>query len=373
MSLYIDLSEFLAVQMKTGIQRISGEICKHVSQGALVPVRLDGNRFVALSLELIQAIGSYFSDSSQSALRDINRLGGPERGKPLHLSGQDTVLVPEIFGEPRAIFYRNLPDADFARCRFIVYDLLPLTHPQFFPPDMSSVLGGYYHVVRRAGNCGFISDYTRDMYYGRLRRSGGRGGVVLPLGSDALGARTTQPKLNRPLTFSVLGTIEPRKIHPLILEAFEPLLGRIPDLSLSFIGKMGWVDKNFSRRAQALASDPGSGLRFYSAPDDISIRQHIEQSRATIYVSAAEGYGLPPVESLWAGTPVIASAMIPSLTNLGTRGIHIVEPLTPINLRRAVLAFTDDGYANEKITETGAVSLPTWASFTKEVLDWCSV
>jgi glycosyltransferase involved in cell wall biosynthesis len=372
MSLFIDLSEFLSVQMKTGIQRISGEICRYLPPNSATAVRLQSNRYIALPPALIGAIGGYFRDAGASGTGEIGRLGAVESGSRISLSGNDTVLVPEIFGEQRASFFRNMPECDLHRCRFIVYDLLPMTHPEFFPPDMPHNMAGYYQIIRRASNCGFISEYTRDAYCRRLKRTDAQDGVVLPLGGDALGGRVTQPTLNRPLAFSVLGTIEPRKNHELILDAFEPLLQQVDGLSLSFIGKMGWVDSKFAQRVRALASNKNSGFRFVSAPPDGAIRGCVEQSRATIYISAAEGYGLPPVESLWIGTPVIASATIPSLERLGSHGIHYVEPLSVVNLRRAVLEFMDDHYANRKTVETADLNLPTWPSFTEETLRWCS-
>jgi glycosyltransferase involved in cell wall biosynthesis len=371
MSLYIDLSEFLAVPMKTGIQRISGEICRHLAPNSAIAVRLQSDRFVAFPPALIGAIGRYFRDVDASGIAEIRELGAVENGSAIKMSEGDTVLVPEIFGEHRAAFYSAMPERELQRCRFIVYDMLPMTHPEYFPPYMPVSLAPYYHVVRRASRCGFISEYTRDTYYRRLKRADNGDGVVLPLGCDALGARPGRPTLNRALAFSVLGTIEPRKNPQLILEAFEPLLSQVHGLTLSFIGKMGWVETEFAEKVRALASDKSSGLRFFSAPDDGAIRRHIEQSRATIYLSAAEGYGLPPVESLWVGTPVIASTVIPSLKRLDARGIHYVEPLSVLNLRRAVVSFIDDDYANQKTEETADLDLPTWQSFTEAVLSWC--
>ena len=373
MSLYIDLSEFLADPMRTGIQRISGEICSHLPAGKMIPVKFQSKRYTALSPTLIDAIGRYFRNAGGSGLTEIAKLGAAENSSPIEISAGDTILVPELFREERAAFFRDMPDEELQRYRFIIYDLLPLTHPEYFPPDIHLILSGYFHIVRRATCCAFISEDTRDVYYGRLKRTNARGGVVLPLGADSLGPRGNRPMLNRPLTFSVLGTVEPRKNHELILEAFEPLLRQITGLSLSFIGKMGWVSSEFAQKVRALASDENSGFRFYSAPDDGAIRSCIEQSRATIYVSAAEGYGLPPVESLWVGTPVIASSTIPSLKDLrSSAGIHYVESLSVINLRRAILAFLEDEYANRKTEETTRLNLPTWQSFTHEVLEWCA-
>jgi glycosyltransferase involved in cell wall biosynthesis len=372
MSVYIDLSEFLAVPMKTGIQRISGEICRYAPPNSIIPVRLHSDHYVALSPALIDVIGGYFRNASESAMAEIFRLGAAENPSKIELSSHDTVLVPEIFGEQRAAFFSSMPDERLRLCRFIIYDLLPFTHPEYFPPYVPVFLSAYFQVARRASSCGFISEYTRDVYYQRLKRTNVRGGVVLPLGSDSLGARATQVRLNRPITFSVLGTIEPRKNHHLILEAFEPLLRQIEGLRILFIGKMGWVNPEFNRKVQALATDKESGFEFHPALDDGTIRSYIEQSRATIYVSAAEGYGLPPVESLWLGTPVIGSKTSPSLDRLGSLGVHYVEPLTVVNLRRAILAFLNDGYANQKTEEAVRLNLPTWRSFTDEVLRWCA-
>jgi glycosyltransferase involved in cell wall biosynthesis len=373
MSLYVDLSEFLTNPIATGIQRICGEMCKYVPAQSLIPVRVHAGGFVALPTDLIEVIGKHFRDIDKSGVEQIKQLGAPERGVPVNLTPKDTVLVPEVFNNPQRLeVFERMPAEQFERCRFIVYDLLPLTHPQFFPQDTSLGAFPYYRMLRGAHCCGFISHDTRDDYYGRLKRTTDRGGLVLPLGSDALGPRANKLRLNRPLEFSVLGTVEPRKNHELILEAVEPLLKQVKGLRLSFIGKMGWVESEFSRKVKALAEDPNSGFRFYSVSGDDDIRACIEQSRATIYASAAEGYGLPPVESLWVGTPVIASATIPSLKELGqSKGIHIVDPLNANTLREAVLDFTDDSYANRKTEETLELDLPTWNSFTQEVLHWC--
>ena len=373
MSLYIDLTEFLANPITSGIQRVVGAICRHMPPDAATPIRLNDGRYYALPRVLITAVGRHFSNPGPNGVAEIQKLGAMEHAAVLQLSKMDTVLVPEVFlNERRVAFFRNMPDCEFDRYRFIVYDLLPLTHPQYFPVSgFLDEIYGYFRVVGRANCCGFISEYTRDVYYGRLRRSSQSGGVVLPLGSDFLGPRSLRPALNRPRKFTVIGTIEPRKNHALILDAFEPLLRRVPGLRLAFVGNLGWVEPGFANRFHALATNPESGFQFHSAPDDAAIRTHIEQSRATIYLSPVEGYGLPPVESLWCGTPVIASITIPSLQRLGGAGVHYVEPLDAEQLRDAVLAFVKNGYFNSKATEAAQVDLPTWQSFTQEVLAWC--
>jgi len=372
MSLYIDLTEFLTNPITTGIQRIAGEICKYLPLGKAVPICLHEGRYVALSPKLIAAVGRFFAAGGSVHVDEIRRLGAPGNGHPITISStSDIVLVPEVFMESRRLhFFSEMPDSILHRHRFIVYDLLPATHPQYFWPEMMPAIFAYHKILRRAICCGFISEDTRNQYYARLVRTNERGGIVLPLGADAFGPRATHSLRNRPLTFSIVATIEPRKNHHLILEAFEPLWRQIAGLQLLFIGKVGWVSSEFAQKLRELAVT-NSGFHQYSECGDDAIRNHVQKSRATIYVSSAEGYGLPPVESLWVGTPVIASTTIPSLKGLGSDGIHFVEPLNAADLTQAVLSFLKDDYANRKAEETLRVNLPTWRSFTQEVLRWC--
>ncbi len=371
MSLYIDLSEFLMNPITTGIQRIVGEMCRYLPNGIATPVRFRSDGYIGLSPSLIEVIGEYFRKGSALGREQIERLANFENGFKVNLSPGDVVLVPEVFGDYEQLaFFDSLPEEKLQRWRFIVFDLLPLTNPEYFDHGVGAFFFRYARIVRRSETCGFISEYSRDVYQRRLKRAGSYGGVVLRLGCDSLGDRATPLTLDRSLQFTVVGTIEPRKNHQLILEAFEPLLREIEGLKLAFLGKVGWVNPEFAQKIHALASDPDSGFCFYPTPDDGAIRAHIERSRATIYVSSAEGYGLPPVESLWLGTPVIASRTVPSLEHLSA-GIRYVEPLDVVNLRRAIVDFLDEDYARKKIEETTALNLPTWRSFTKEVLEWC--
>lgn len=369
MSLFIDLTDFLHNPMRTGIQRVSGELCRYLPKGALVPVKLEDGDYLALPTELIGAIGEYFRDSSSTSVTAIRKLGSG--GKPFRITNNHTLLVPDIFDESRARFFRAMKDDELSRCRFFIHDLLPLTHPEFFLPEMAVQMGGYFQTIRRARHCAFNSSNSKRVYWERLKRQPLGQGAVIPLGADALGPKPKELVSRRPRMFSVLGTIEPRKNHRLILDAFEPLFDQVQGLSLHFIGKAGVIDTEIMKRVNALAEN-NSSFQFHSAPDDGFVREQVERSRATIYVSSAEGFGLPPVESLWLGTPVIASSNVPALEDLKPGGVHCVPSLTPQCVRQAVVAFLDDNYAFRKIEETRTTGLPTWKTFAEQMLEWCS-
>src|SRR5579883_2903911 len=250
MSLYIDVTEFVANPITTGIQRVVGEVCKHMPSDSAIPVRLHLGSYVALSPSLLHAIGQHFHNPSREGINEIRRLSAGEGSHRVHISQADTVLVPEAFiDQNRVAFFKNMPEAEFERCRFIVHDLVPLTHPQYFDSDeFLEGIYGYFHVVRRARRNGFISEYTRDVFYKRFKRTHGEEGTVLPAGCDALGPRAKTPVSHRSLTFAVLATIEPRKNHALILEAFKDMDGEIEWLELTFVGSIGWVEREFAEK-----------------------------------------------------------------------------------------------------------------------------
>ena len=383
MKVFVDLTEFLASQNRTGIQRVCGQMCRHwPGAEPLTPVKLrsDG-RLVQLPPETLGLIREYFevSDSRANGLQD--RLAEVSRNaesseETLELQPDYRVLVPELFYDPdRMAYFRSLSAEQLNCFYFIVYDLLPFTHPEYFIANApQEIVNGYTRVVRSARHVAFISSYTRDAYYRRLlRKTSSSPGPVLRLGSDGLGDRPRGLTLRCPRPkFTVVGTIEPRKNHALILDVFEPLLHQIEGLRLVFLGQLGWVDSSLVERVRLMADGRCPGFEYRADPSDELIRQHVLESWTTIYISAAEGFGLPPVESLWLGTPVIASSAVPSLEAIKPAGVHIVEPLNAPNLREAALAFLEGTYATRKSEEAMSLNLPTWGSFSKEVAAWCT-
>ena len=365
---FIDLTEFFAARERTGIQRVCAEMCRCWPDQNLVPVKLTRDRgLVRLSQSALGSIHGYF----QGHLDELSEQAEAS-GEPLELSGGVKVLVPELFYDPQRVdFFRRLSPEQWKSFHFILYDLLPFTHPEFFAPDLPhEIIHGYCWVVRQAQHVAFISGATRRAYYQRLLREFTTPGPVLRLGSDSLGSRATAPPQRDPRhKFSVVGTIEPRKNHALILEVFEKL-NKDRRVHLTFLGKMGWVDSWLSDKIRAMAKE--AWFEYQPQPSDEDIRNCVQESRATIYASAVEGFGLPPVESLWLGTPVITAPNIPSLEVIASHGVHIVDPMDAEGLSKAVLAFLDDTYLESKTREALQLPLPTWRSFAAEAAAWIS-
>lgn len=137
---------------------------------------------------------------------------------------------------------------------------------------------------------------------------------VIPLGvhprfrpiqsPDALAAARGRYGLPARYVLSV-GTIEPRKNLTLLLEAYQALLAGDPELGLVIVGQKGWLYERFFRRLAELGLEgrvifpgfvPGEDLpALYSA------------AACFAYPSLYEGFGLPVLEAMAGGTPVVCS------------------------------------------------------------------
>jgi glycosyltransferase involved in cell wall biosynthesis len=134
------------------------------------------------------------------------------------------------------------------------------------------------------------------------------GADILPLAEDD----AVRPAVARMVAdtsnplFLMVGTIEPRKGHALVLDAFEALWAAGNEVRLCWAGKEGWeVDALMAR----VRNHPelGRRLHFVERFTDAEINLCYANAQALIAASVAEGYGLPIVEAAQHQVPVLAS------------------------------------------------------------------
>ena len=141
------------------------------------------------------------------------------------------------------------------------------------------------------------------------------------------------------------GTVEPRKDHATLVAAFERVRTRHPELSLVIAGASGWLPKKEARDLER----PGVvtlGLVSDSELDLLYRRAEIVLS-ASIY----EGFGLPVLEALVRGRPVIASA-IPAHVELVDDAARLFPPGDVDALTDAIEALLDDPDARSELRRT---------------------
>lgn len=102
-----------------------------------------------------------------------------------------------------------------------------------------------------------------------------------------------------------VGTIEPRKGLPVLVRAFDHLADDDPELHLVLVGSRGWATESFDE-AVAAARHHGR-IRITGRVDDTERADLLAGAAVLAYPSLYEGFGLPPLEAMAQGLPVVCS------------------------------------------------------------------
>lgn len=148
-----------------------------------------------------------------------------------------------------------------------------------------------------------------------------------------------------------VGTIEPRKNLPTLVRAFAELLRHTehrPQLIIA--GPKGWLTAEFDRAvAQA---DFGDRLRMIGYVSDEDLRSLYSSCQAFVYPSLYEGFGLPPLEAMACGAPVIASRIAAHVETLGAHA-HLVEPTDERALAQVITTLLENQNERNRMSQSG--------------------
>ena len=202
----------------------------------------------------------------------------------------------------------------------MIHDLFPLTLPQTCEEETIRCYSWwFYRVIPKADFVVTNSKATQRALEAFIAASPGlrlRPLAIVPfrLGAELDLIRSPQRRSTSPVELMnvpgvvllSIGTIEPRKNIPYILDAFDHLRRRGADVSLVIVGRQGWKCDAVVNR---ISTHPELGVRLlhYSNASDSLLSSAIERADCLVIASIAEGFGLPVVEGLMRGLDVFAS------------------------------------------------------------------
>lgn len=200
-----------------------------------------------------------------------------------------------------------------ARMVFVVHDLIPITHPEYFRDGQHGI---HARRVRNALERGHGIIVNSRSTHDALDRFAGEEGVpmppvaVAPLASALPAAEPGPRPIDEPY-FVILGTIEPRKNHLLLLHLWRDLVTRHTGKSdaiprLVVIGQRGWECENIVDLLERCEQLQGHVIELNSCGDG-ELAAWLRHAQALLFPSYTEGYGLPLAEAIALGTPAIAS------------------------------------------------------------------
>jgi alpha-1,3-rhamnosyl/mannosyltransferase len=183
--------------------------------------------------------------------------------------------------------------------------------------------------VRRAGTITAISQATADELVRRFPAAGPKTAVT-PLAADRRFAEAAAPAepAGKPYVLAV-GTLEPRKNLPRLIEAFAALPPALRDAhELLLVGAAGWeTDETFA----AVRRHAGLVRRLGHVPDE-ELPGLYAGAALFAYPSLAEGFGLPVLEAMAAGAPVLTSD-VSSLPEVAGDAALYCDPLDVASIR----------------------------------------
>jgi len=149
-----------------------------------------------------------------------------------------------------------------------------------------------------------------------------------------------------------VGTVEPRKNLPALLWAFEEFTRARPDSGLQLVvaGRAGWMGEEWRRHLEASPARGGIVVTGYVSDDDL--RALYSSCRLFVYPSVYEGFGLPPLEAMSCGAPVVATRAA-ALTEVTGGAARLVEPASREDLARALFELLEDEAARRDLSTRG--------------------
>jgi alpha-1,2-rhamnosyltransferase len=164
-----------------------------------------------------------------------------------------------------------------------------------------------------------------------------------------------------------VGTIEPRKNHAYLLDAFDLLRQRDVDVSLILVGRSGWGNSETLERIQR-HRDFGTRLLHLGNASDRDLSEAIERSDCLVCPSLAEGFGLPVVEGLVYGLEVFASE-IPPFREIGDGHCHFFDLDSPASLADQLEEWFAEREQGKAAAKRSAFSWPNWEESTREFIE----
>lgn len=192
--------------------------------------------------------------------------------------------------------------------------------------------------------------------------------VFRPIHDTAELARVRQ-KYDLPARFILyFGTIEPRKNLLTLLEAYHALLARdaaMPDLVIA--GRKGWLHQPIFQRVHELGLE--TRVHFTGWVDEKDVPALMNSAQVFAYPSLYEGFGLPPLEAMACGTPVICSNVASLPEVVGEAGI-LAEPRDVSALASALVRVLNDESLRTDLSARGLAQARkfSWERAARETL-----
>ncbi len=257
----------------------------------------------------------------------------------------------------RAAPIARLKVATGARFLCLIHDLIPLDFPELTRPGQTRRHQRRIAAVEAIADAVITnSAATRDALRKYLVRKA-MPIAIASLGADLPSVPPAPTEAGR--YFIAIGTIETRKNQLLLLDIWQRLAAELGDRTprLVLVGRRGFGGERIDDRLAALR---GRVIEHSGLPD-IAMAGLLRGAHALLLPSLAEGFGLPVVEALTLGVPVLCSDL-PALRESGGDIPEYLDPSDCIAWHRGILDFADESPRRQaQLARLAKWSPPRWS------------
>lgn len=374
-SIFLDISELVKRDAKTGIQRVVRslliELVNKPPEGFIVyPVYANQ---IELGYRHANRFMNHFLDRPSL---DLNEDYPIQTAPGDIFFGLD--LQPDIVDAQKQ--YLSAIHLNGTKVFFMVYDLLPIQLPYAFPPAAKSVHEQWLKEICKFDGVVCISNAVAQELAIWIREQGIKTkdhftidwfhlGADIENSSPSKGLPDRAEELIRQIktrtSFIMIGTLEPRKGYEQTLFAFEQLWLENQNINLVIIGKNGWLMDEF---AQRLSQHPERNHRLFwlDSISDEYLEQIYSASSCLIAASNNEGFGLPLIEAARRGVPIIARN-IPVFKEVARDFAFYFDATSPLELKNAISEWLTL-YQNGKHPPSQGMPWLTWQASAQSIL-----
>lgn len=351
MPIYIDLTNLMNISFLTGIQRVTNEIVLRLleNKSNVVLIMYDNDKELFIRLDNEKFINYYkYNIGSKSQIITRTSLNISDINKGSIFFDIDSVWNNKL---KRSYLYPILRKQEVTIVVH-VYDIIPVLYPQYCHKDTIFRFLDYLGATIQYAN--EIITNTKSTHEDLLSIAK-RIGIDCPktnvvyLGcdfqkSDLVGE--VDPNIieivQKGKYILQVGTIEPRKNHKLVIDALEQGLNDL-DLNIIFVGRLGW---NVDELKQRINDSEFLNKKLFHLDNcnDKTVDYLYKNAFLTIFPTYYEGFGLPIIESMEHGVPVICSKC-KVLEEVGGEFCDYVDQENPQELIDCVKKYKNDSNA----------------------------
>lgn len=390
--IYLDVTSTSVTNVMTGIPRVVRNLAQAQTEFDVILVEYDGisNQYfsvesfptdiqsqksgflVKIGLRTFKNLGEIplISDLMARVLRNrivfyvFRRIFGStsqsQRSKIVIESG--ILFLPEVpLNRGHSEKIKSIVTPGDVNLALFVHDLLPLSHPEYFSKDLVWKFHNYLELFDLASEVFVSNDDVANELQQKFQPKSLHT-VALPTHF----APTLHAEFS-PTTFLAVGTIEPRKNLNSILSAFKKYSEKNANAKLIVIGNPGWRFKPIVKLLQQMQRE-GLDITWLKNVSDEELLHYYRTSAALLFPSFYEGYGLPVIEALSQGTPVITSdrPVLRKFTKYG--GVVLINPNSESEILQAMQTITDVRNRSHLQSQIRSDLIPnSWQKFSNDI------